>query len=959
MDDEERPMIRKEVGFSDKHRTHPVTPVLQDGETFLAKLMGSRNVPSNRVSESLDYEPMQNKVFYDRLLAKKDGKKSVIGYTGHTLAKFVVTFLTGILTGFFAVAMTSLTGLIIEYKLQVVELTMDQEGSMGKRLVTAFFWFWLFGSALVSVAVAMVQFWAPASAGAGVTLVMAYLNGNHVPNLLRFSTLITKFVGTVCAVGSGLPMGPEGPMVHIGACVASVITYVECKCIQEGGLLGSCFGRRVKDMNIKDKIKVLDEIVSDSDHREFVSAGVSAGISAAFGAPIGGVLFSMEEACSFWSRKTAWRCFLAAILSTFTIQLLNKSATHGMISFTNLAPMENSDWVSQILFLVINAGVAGLLGAAFNSLRMWLWKARADKNRHLQRIGEVIGLVFLVSLCGFFFGWTAGTCMPVPSDWGEDYGLTFGCPETEDGERQYNDVATLFLSSQHHTIIRLFSVGHDDQLVVQDGGWSPPFTKRGLALFTTVYLILMSIGAGLAIPGGLFMPSIVCGASWGCLWGIILRGALPSWNIQPGLYAIMAGTGALGGVFQSAISLVVLVVEGTRGIDYLFGVILAVVVANWVAHYLHAEGVYESELERIGNVYMLRDEPPHRLHTLTAEAIMATGVFSFRGVEKVSVILETLRSTTHNGFPVFYSDCDSGLNDYDVESVGQRLEGLILRSQLLVLLQRRHFVDVDGKPVGREFDAKYELDLETEMRTFFRRYFTHARYLSATAQPLDALQLDGVSTATGIAEVKTLYLDLRPYMNRSPFTVRKDCSASRAHQAFVNLGLRHLVVVDAQNHVVGVITRKDLDHAAGHGWWRASHVAEPPKNAFMSTLQDRLGLTRIQSVGFLRSLMTTSGGAHTAAAFDAAHGGPISISSIGLGQQGGSGALGDHGSMVSLGSSNGGGDGMMVGVPVDIASSHHELLNSHHHRHTGGSGYNSGNMHGVPLEADELEIPKH
>lgn len=52
------------------------------------------------------------------------------------------------------------------------------------------------------------------------------------------------------------------------------------ECIQEGGLLGSCFGRRVKDMNIKDKIKVLDEIVSDSDHREFVSAGVSAGISA-------------------------------------------------------------------------------------------------------------------------------------------------------------------------------------------------------------------------------------------------------------------------------------------------------------------------------------------------------------------------------------------------------------------------------------------------------------------------------------------------------------------------------------------------------------------------------------------------------------------------------------------------------------------------------------------------------
>lgn len=57
---------------------------------------------------------------------------------------------------------------------------------------------------------------------------MAYLNGNHVPNLLRLRTLVSKFVGTICSVAAGLPMGPEGPMVHMGACVASVITYAQC-----------------------------------------------------------------------------------------------------------------------------------------------------------------------------------------------------------------------------------------------------------------------------------------------------------------------------------------------------------------------------------------------------------------------------------------------------------------------------------------------------------------------------------------------------------------------------------------------------------------------------------------------------------------------------------------------------------------------------------------------------------
>lgn len=73
-----------------------------------------------------------------------------------------------------------------------------------------------------------MQYWAPQAAGAGVTLVMAYLNGNHVPNLLRVRTLVTKLLGTICSVGAGLPMGPEGPMVHIGACLASVITYAQC-----------------------------------------------------------------------------------------------------------------------------------------------------------------------------------------------------------------------------------------------------------------------------------------------------------------------------------------------------------------------------------------------------------------------------------------------------------------------------------------------------------------------------------------------------------------------------------------------------------------------------------------------------------------------------------------------------------------------------------------------------------
>ena len=68
-----------------------------------------------------------------------------------------------------------------------------------------------------------------------------------------------------------------------------------------------------------------------------------------------------------------------------------------MISFTGLHPMVNRDWLMQMPFILLNACCAGLLGAAFNSMRMWLWKLRASKTRHCLRIGEVVGLALL---CG-------------------------------------------------------------------------------------------------------------------------------------------------------------------------------------------------------------------------------------------------------------------------------------------------------------------------------------------------------------------------------------------------------------------------------------------------------------------------------------------------------------------------------------------------------------------------------
>ena len=73
-----------------------------------------------------------------------------------------------------------------------------------------------------------MQFWAPAAAGSGVSLVIAYLNGNAVPDLLNARSLAVKWAGTMCSVSANLTVGPEAPMVHLGACTSHLVAHLLC-----------------------------------------------------------------------------------------------------------------------------------------------------------------------------------------------------------------------------------------------------------------------------------------------------------------------------------------------------------------------------------------------------------------------------------------------------------------------------------------------------------------------------------------------------------------------------------------------------------------------------------------------------------------------------------------------------------------------------------------------------------
>lgn len=337
----------------------------------------------------------------------------------------------------------------------------------------------------------------------------------------------------------------------------------------------------------------------------------------------------------------------------------------------------------------------------------------------------------------------------------------------------------------------------------------------------TSFFLLFILSYGVATPGGIFMPSMMVGASFGALMGTVFKNVFPSGNIQPGLHALVGATSMLGGLFRSSISLVVIVVEGTGGIDFLLPIILAIVVSNWVAHHIHQAGAYEADLETAGNIHFLHSEPPRGLISLTAADIMASNVIGFAEVVPLIEVVKVLRSTRHNGFPVFKRT--------DADEPGRRgtLVGLILRHQLLLLLEERAFLEVNQSMLGQGGlmrqsrsgrKAMQELQfLEYEMRVYHHSHNPHHRGLSSLPEAVDLCK-DGMGapepngqTLNGAETL--LALDLRPFMNRAPLTVRAECSAQRVYVIFRTLGLRHLCVTDASNKVIGMITRKDIARA--------------------------------------------------------------------------------------------------------------------------------------------------
>ena len=94
------------------------------------------------------------------------------------------------------------------------------------------------------------------------------------------------------------------------------------------------------------------------------------------------------------------------------------------------------------------------------------------------------------------------------------------------------------------------------------------------------------------ISSGLFVPSLLIGASWGRLTGMCLVAAFPSWNWGDlGKYALIGASAQLAGTIRLTYSLTAIILEATGNLTYIFPVFVTVLIAKIVGDFIN-EGTY-------------------------------------------------------------------------------------------------------------------------------------------------------------------------------------------------------------------------------------------------------------------------------------------------------------------------------------------------------------------------------
>ncbi|XP_016951211.1 chloride channel protein 2 isoform X7 [Drosophila biarmipes] len=467
---------------------------------------------------------------------------------------------------------------------------------------------------LILFSAGFVHLIAPQSIGSGIPEMKTILRGVQLKEYLTFKTLVAKVIGLTATLGSGMPLGKEGPFVHIASIVAQLLSK----------LVTSFQGI----------------YENESRNSEMLAAACAVGVGACFAAPVGGVLFSIEVTTTYFAVRNYWRGFFAAVCGATVFRLLavwfQNADTVRALFLTNFTTEFPFDPQELFVFALIGL-VCGLGGASYVWVhRRYVLFMRSNKrmNKFLQKNRFLYPgfLALLVSSISFPLG---------------------------TGQFLAGELST------HEQVTQLFSnfTWSRDDLTVEQAAvvthWMTSYTSvfGNLVIYTLFTFMFSIIASTIPVPSGMFIPVFKIGAGFGRLVGEFMAVTFPHGvryggrlsPIMPGGYAVV-GAAAFSGSVTHTVSVAVIIFEMTGQITHVVPVMIAVLVANAVAALLQPS-IYDSII-LIKKLPYLPDLLPSSsgMYSIFVEDFMVRDVkyiwhgISYQKLKEVLKLNKTLRS---------------------------------------------------------------------------------------------------------------------------------------------------------------------------------------------------------------------------------------------------------------------------------------------------------------------------
>lgn len=501
--------------------------------------------------------------------------------------------------------------------------------------------------------------------------------------------------------------------------------------------------------------------------------------------------------------------------------------------------------------------LGGVLGSTFNRINAFLNKLRKKyygKISHCKwkhtvfKLMESSFLSALTSILMIALALHFGICRPAEA---EDEAFRFihryNCPPGE-----INELGSLLFGSREESI----------KDVLTDPAAFAPNTLLSLGL---LFLCLMIVTFGVALPTGMFMPTVLVGSSFGGYAGLLIKENYLS-QVHPSDFALIGAAAFLAGSQRNIVSLCVILMEGTGNTKALIPVIMTVICARTVGDLL-SEGIYEELMELRGYPFLEHvTKPSYDMYT--AGDVMSEALSTVNTKTTAAFVEDLLATTPHSAFPVV--------------DAGGHYRGIVRRDQLVAVLECKIYIESEEpcheaskcQSADNEVDHKWANNLRKDYTLMNRalriddglyRSFRLRRAAATQMKQKDSAHVESQGSFPGegattwlegnvltsehddeiiladdtlpagtvphgeegstravlkkmdgniiiaIPPTERLYhVDVGAIMNKGAISVQEDCPLSRAFDIFTSMGLRHMPVLKSDGTVAGMITRFDL-----------------------------------------------------------------------------------------------------------------------------------------------------